>query len=103
MKSLRYVDANRAALRFTGYTLGELQQRRVHDLHPDRAVKPLLDACVPADHCRAKLSPYHAGIFPFRKKDGTIEELDVYCHFVKHGDDESLLYLEGRPRRTAEQ
>jgi hypothetical protein len=32
-----------------------------------------------------------------------MEELDVYCHFVKHGDDESLLYLEGQLRRTAEQ
>jgi PAS domain-containing protein len=68
MKSLRYVDANAAALRFCGYSLDELQQRQVPDRHPDRSVKPLLDACVPVDHCRAKLAPYHAVCFRSGKR-----------------------------------
>jgi PAS domain S-box-containing protein len=95
LQTRKVVDANPAALRFSGYSKAELLGKSLEDLYPKEALQVILSKCVPYDLARI-VSVYRAGgMIPFLKRDGTTELLDLHCS-VAANDGDPLLYLQGR-------
>ena len=96
LSSHRFIDANPAALTFSGYSRDEFLAMTLADVHSPDAVKTVLTRCVPSTHPEFLASPYCAGLVPFHKKDGTSEALEVQCYVMRFGTETEYLYLQGK-------
>jgi PAS domain S-box-containing protein len=96
LTSQRFVDANDAALAFSGYTEEELFSKSLADVYLPDAVKAMLSHCVPSANPAFLSSPYCAGKLAFKKRDGSSEVLEMRCYAMKFGSQTQYLYLIGK-------
>ena len=101
LASHRFVDANKAALTFSGYTREEHLEKCLSDVFLPNAVQAILSRCVPSAHPEFLSSPYRAGNACFMKRDGTSEVLEIYCYAIQFGSQTQYLYLLGKLPRPA--
>ena len=87
-ESLRFLDANDAALKLYGYTLDELQQMDLSDLYTPEDIQTLLDTSLEILKEGEFSKP-----FKHRKKDGSYAQVKINRISYKHNDTEAYLNI----------
>ena len=73
--SRQIMDANEAAVTFTGYPRAELIRQTLDELYAPETVALLLDRCVPRHMLRGTSAVYNAGRGSLRTKTGLSESV----------------------------
>jgi len=87
-ESLRFLDANDAALKLYGYSLDELQQMDLSDLYTPEDIQTLLDPSVDILKEGEFSKP-----FKHRKKDGSYAQVKINRISYKHNETEAFLNI----------
>ena len=87
-ESLRFLDANDAALKLYGYSLEELQQMDITDLYTPEDIQTLLDTSLEILKEGEFSKP-----FKHRKKDGSYAQVKINRISYKHNDTEAYLNI----------
>lgn len=87
-ESLRFLDANDAALKLYGYSLDELQQMDLSDLYTPEDIQTLLDTSLEILKEGEFSKP-----FKHRKKDGSYAQVKINRISYKHNDTDAFLNI----------
>jgi two-component system cell cycle sensor histidine kinase/response regulator CckA len=70
--TLRFLEVNSAALQLYGYSRDEFLAMTIADLHPPEETDAALRVA-----SKERPTPYHAGVWKHRKRDGTLIDVDI--------------------------
>ena len=87
-ETLKFISVNQAAIEHYGYTALEFLQLKISDIRPAEDVHKFEIKFAFDDHQK----PSFSGVWRHLKKDGSIIEVEVYSHRIRH---------KGRPARWA--
>ena len=88
VETLRYLDANQAAVELYGYSRAEFLAMRVTDIRPPEDVPRLLETFNTLARAPRKL-----GVWKHRKKDGSVLEMDIVSRDTTEGGRRARLVI----------
>ncbi len=83
----KFLDANKAACKFYGYTLNEIKKKSVYDLNTLDNDKVLMQMAMAINHSRNYF------LFEHRLSNGSKRQVEVHSTPVKMGDENSLFSI----------
>jgi PAS domain S-box-containing protein len=93
--SKQVMDANEAAVTFSGYPREELIRKTLDELYAPETVRLILESCVPRHRLSGTSAVSKIGRGVLRTKTGRCESVELYCQLV-HETTPTVL-VENRP------
>jgi PAS domain S-box-containing protein len=94
------VEANQAACQFLGYSAADLSGKRIHEILDAKGVQKIMSYCASIAETGSVLAPFHIGLVLAMKKDGSKEELDVWCDIIGHREGKFVYVLGTKPKNN---